>query len=115
MHVDSMRTMTRFLTQIWPILANRVPAFEKCKVKNAWAGYYDYNFFDENCIIGGHPYYDNHFFCTGFSGHGIQQAPAAALALVELMTYNQYEKIDMSRFDFRRFLVGSPMLEANIV
>ena len=104
-----------FPSQLWPILAHRVPAFENCKVKNAWAGYYDYNYYDENCIIGGHPYYQNLYFCNGFSGHGIQQAPAAGLALAELITYNQYENIDLSRFDFRRFLVGAPMLEANIV
>lgn len=104
-----------FYEKLWPILAHRVPAFEKCKVKNAWAGYYDYNYFDENCIIGGHPYYQNHWFCTGFSGHGIQQAAAAGLALTELMTHNQYGKLDLSRFDFRRFLVGAPMLENNIV
>jgi len=104
-----------FYEKLWPILAHRVPAFENCKVKNAWAGYYDYNYYDENCIIGGHPYYQNLYFCNGFSGHGIQQAPAAGLALAELITYNQYENIDLSRFDFRRFLVGAPMLEADIV
>jgi len=104
-----------FYEKLWPILAARVPAFENCKVKNAWAGYYDYNYYDENCIIGGHPYYKNAYFCNGFSGHGIQQAPAAGLALAELITYNQYENIDLSRFDFRRFVVGAPMLEANIV
>jgi len=104
-----------FNDKIWPLLAHRVPAFEKCKVKSAWAGYYDYNFFDENCIIGNHPYYTNHYMCTGFSGHGIQQAPAAGLAMAELLTNRQYENIDLSRFDFRRFIVGCPMLEANIV
>jgi len=104
-----------FYDKIWPLLASRVPAFESCKVKNAWAGYYDYNYFDENCVIGNHPYYDNVYFCTGFSGHGIQQAPAAGLCLAELLLHEQYDTIDLSRFDFRRFLVGAPMLEPNIV
>ena len=102
-------------SQIWPLLASRVPAFESCKVKNAWAGFYDYNYFDENCVIGNHPYYQDVYFCTGFSGHGIQQAPAAGLCLAELIIHQQYDTIDLSRFDFRRFLVGAPMHEPNIV
>jgi FAD-dependent oxidoreductase domain-containing protein 1 len=32
---------------IWPTIAARVPAFEQLKLHNAWAGYYDYNTFDQ--------------------------------------------------------------------
>lgn len=32
---------------IWPTLALRVPAFECVKVVNRWAGFYDYNTFDQ--------------------------------------------------------------------
>lgn len=32
---------------IWPALYNRVPAFERLKVKSFWAGFYEYNTFDQ--------------------------------------------------------------------
>lgn len=39
-------------------------------MKSGWAGYYDFNAFDENAFIGPHPGYMNVFLATGFSGHG---------------------------------------------
>ena len=60
-----------FDEEVWPRLAHRVPAFESAKVQSSWAGYYEYNMFDENGIIGSHPYYQNTYIATGFSGHGM--------------------------------------------
>jgi FAD-dependent oxidoreductase domain-containing protein 1 len=59
-----------FNTDVWPHLAHRVPKFENIKVKSGWAGYYEYNTFDENGIIGPHPAYHNLYIAAGFSGHG---------------------------------------------
>lgn len=42
----------------------------KFQVHSAWAGYYDYNYWDENAIIGPHIHHANVHFITGFSGHG---------------------------------------------
>lgn len=59
-----------FDTDVWPHLAHRVPKFEAIKVKSGWAGFYEYNTFDENGIVGPHPYYNNLYIASGFSGHG---------------------------------------------
>lgn len=83
-------------------------------MKSAWAGYYDYNSFDQNGIIGSHPYYPSLVFATGFSGHGIQQAPAVGRAVMELILDGEYQTIDLSRFSFDRLLVGKEVREQNI-
>ena len=69
--IDNMEVDYNFFeTNVWPKLAHRVPAFESLKVKNAWSGFYEFNTFDKNGIIGPHPYYQNLYIATGFSGHG---------------------------------------------
>lgn len=103
-----------FEKQVWPNLAQRVPCFEAIKLKTAWAGYYDYNSFDQNGIFGFHPLYTNLFFATGFSGHGIQQSPAVGRAVSELCLEARYKTIDLSRLDFNRLVENQPIYEKNI-
>ncbi|XP_037806168.1 FAD-dependent oxidoreductase domain-containing protein 1 [Lucilia sericata] len=104
-----------FENEIWPSLANRCKAFESAKVVNSWAGFYEYNVFDENGIIGAHPYYNNLLIATGFSGHGIQQTPAVGRAISELIIDGKFRTIDLSRLGFDRIIVDRPMFESNIV
>ncbi|XP_076233775.1 FAD-dependent oxidoreductase domain-containing protein 1 isoform X1 [Calliopsis andreniformis] len=104
-----------FNEQVWPMLAQRVKAFEKLKVKSSWAGYYDYNTFDQNGIIGIHPFHSNLLLATGFSGHGIQQAPAVGRAITELIIEGKFVTLDLSKLGFDRFIYDSPMYESNIV
>lgn len=84
-------------------------------MKSSWAGFYEYNYYDANGIIGPHPYYANILFATGFSGHGIQQSPAVGRAIMELIVDSGYESIDLRRMSFDRFLTLEPMEEACIV
>lgn len=104
-----------FEDKVWPKLANRVPAFEKLKVTSAWAGFYDYNTFDQNGIIGMHPLINNMYFATGFSGHGLQHSPAVGRAVAELILDGEFKTLDLSGFSFTRILSQEPMLERNIV
>lgn len=104
-----------FTENVWPILAHRIPAFECLKLKSAWAGYYDYNYYDQNLIIGNHPYYNNMLMAVGSSGHGIQHSPAIGRAITELIVDNEYQTIDLSRFSFDRILDEEPLFERNIV
>lgn len=104
-----------FEERVWPHLASRVPAFENLKVTSSWAGFYDYNTFDQNGIIGQHPLIKNMYFATGFSGHGLQHSPAVGRAVAELILDGGFKTLDLSGFGFRRIFIDEPMLERNIV
>ncbi len=104
-----------FEDRLWPLLARRVPAFERIKVQNAWAGHYAYNTFDQNAILGVHPQVENYFMANGFSGHGLQQSPAVGRAISELIRYGEYRSLDLSHFDYARIAQNRPVIEHNIV
>ena len=66
--------------------------------------------------LGWAPEASNVLLCNGFSGHGIQQSPAAGRAVAELIAKGSYQTLDLSRFGAERFDDPSKlMFEANIV
>jgi glycine/D-amino acid oxidase-like deaminating enzyme len=100
---------------IWPALARRVPAFEALRVTGAWAGYYEYNTFDRNGVVGAVPGCGNAFVGCGFSGHGIQHAPAVGRALAELIARGRYETLDLAPLSPQRIVERRPLIEANVI
>ncbi len=104
-----------FEETVWPALANRVRIFEAIKLINAWSGHYAYNTLDQNAIVGRHPVIRNFLFANGFSGHGLQQAPAVGRGIAELIVHGGYQTIDMRPLGFERVKEGRPLRELNVI
>ncbi len=99
---------------IWPTLAARIPAFEALRVQGAWAGYYEMNLFDHNGVVGALPGCDNVFIACGFSGHGMQHAPAVGRALAARIAGGT-PSMDLAALAPERILRNAPLTERNVI
>jgi glycine/D-amino acid oxidase-like deaminating enzyme len=70
---------------------------------------------DHNAILGPHTEVENFIFLNGFSGHGLQQAPAMGRGIAEWITYGEYRSIDLSAFGYQRIVDKRPLLENAII
>ncbi len=101
--------------RIWTHLANRSRHFEAIKMIRMWAGHYDFNYFDHNAIVGPHNVVRNFLFANGFTGHGLQQAPAVGRGISELITYGTYRTLDLSAVGYKRITENRPFPETAII
>ena len=104
----------RFTEILWPELARFVPAFDTLKLLRGWAGLYAVNTLDGNAILGEWPEIKGLYLANGFSGHGLQQAPAVGRYLSELII-GLPPVLDLSIFRPERILENRPLNEGGLV
>lgn len=105
---------SRFMKLLWPELARFVPAFDRLKLVRGWAGLYAVNTLDGNAILGEWPELPGLFLANGFSGHGLQQAPAVGRYLAEGILGRPHA-LDLSIFSPLRVIEGKPLSERGLV
>lgn len=101
--------------EIWPALYHRCEDFGEARPVQFWAGHYAYNTLDQNAIVGRNLEVANLYHANGFSGHGLQQAPAVGRGLAELILTGDWQTLDLSSLDLRRIRDNQPFAEAAIV
>ena len=104
----------RFMEILWPELAEFVPSFDTLKLMRGWGGLYAVNRLDGNAILGEWPELKGFYLANGFSGHGLQQAPAVGRYLSELILARQVT-LDLSIFTPERIFENRPVSEAGLV
>lgn len=114
-HDDFAMDHSLWENHVWPVIATRIPQFEAVKVTSEWVGLYDFNLLDQNAIVGPHPTIRNFMFLNGFSGHGLQQAPAMGRGMAEWIVHGGYRSLDLSPLHFDRVAAGRGILEKAII
>lgn len=103
-----------YVDEMNPYMQVRIPGTEYCRILSSWGGLYAVTP-DNNAIIGEYPGIDGLYLITGFSGHGVMEAPAAGRALAELITEGEYKTIDLSPLSIKRFKEGKLIKETIVI
>lgn len=90
------------------------PTLSDAEVTRGWAGLYE-NTPDRNAVIGQARKTSGFFYASGFSGHGLVQAPAVGELMTDLVV-GRPSFIDPTPFSVERFDEGGAVLkETNII
>ncbi|MCQ0970769.1 FAD-binding oxidoreductase [Paracoccus sp. TK19116] len=104
-----------FEDEVWPALYHRAEGFAEAKVLRWWVGQYDFNRLDQNAILGRNPLISNLYHANGFSGHGLQQAPAVGRGIAEQIIHGDWQTLDLTPLGVQRVIDNRPFAEAHIV
>lgn len=96
-----------YLAGVFEDAAARLPALEEAEMKTAAAGLYEVSP-DHNAILGEVPGLPGFLVAGGFSGHGMQHAPAVGRSISELILDGESSALDIGPFSITRFAEGKP-------
>jgi sarcosine oxidase, subunit beta len=105
-----------FLEPTLEIAIERFPWFahEELDAAASWYGYYEMTP-DHNAVLGRHPDAASWVDATGFSGHGVQQAPAVGRAIAEEVAEGRAVTIDIDPLRLDRFRSGGERHERHVI
>ena len=82
-------------SKVWPVLAHRIPAFERIKVTTRWAGHYAYNTLDHNAVVGLIPNSTVSSSSTASPGTGFNRQLRWG-GVAEWISYGEFRSIDLT-------------------
>jgi glycine/D-amino acid oxidase-like deaminating enzyme len=91
-----------FEREIWPRLAHRASAFERCRHVRGWAGLYAVTP-DRSGIAGAVAGFANLFEAHSFTGRGVMQSWAVGRAIAALVATGRWEAHDLAPLSRSRF------------
>ena len=103
-----------YLAGVWEDATRRLPRVENAVMKTLNAGLYEVSP-DHNAILGPVPGVPRFVLANGFSGHGMQHAPAVGRAISEVISEGQSRSLDISLFSVARFARGVGVPEGNVI
>lgn len=104
-----------YLAGVFEDAAERLPALEEAEMKTAAAGLYEVSP-DHNAILGEVPGLPGFLVAGGFSGHGMQHAPAVGRSISDLILDGESRTLDLEPFSITRFTEGpAPHGEENVI
>ena len=103
-----------FLAGVFERAVHRLPRLEDAAMRTAAAGLYAVSP-DHNAILGAVPECPRFLLANGFSGHGMQHAPAVGRALAEVIVDGRSHTLDIEPFSLARFGEGGAAPERNVI